>query len=159
VAGSYDKLVHAVMIAWAQVKPQQAFASGFNLEYFMAGGHDDRLGMNNKYFIYYCYATGGLGAMYGHDGRSACAPVFGLGVTNQSIEQKECMWPVSVMKFAQKTDSMGAGQWRGGTGIDTGFRIENGDGVLASYCGDRGKFGPGAGPRAFSAAHGASTRA
>ncbi len=143
VAGSYDKLVHATLIAWAQVKPQAALASGFNLEYFMAGGYDDRPGMDNKYFIYYCYATGGLGALYGQDGRSACAPVFGLGVTNQSIEQKERMWPVSLMKFRHKTDSMGAGQWRGGSGIDTGFRIENGAGVQTSYCGDRGKFGPG----------------
>ncbi len=149
VAGSFCKLIHVVINCWSNIKPKRAFATSFNLEYFMAGGYDDRPRMDNKYFIYYHWMTGGHGGMYGQDGRDATMPLFGMGCTNQSMEMKERQWPVTLTHFNHKTDGMGAGQWRGGCGLDSAIRIDNQDGVIMSYCGDRGKYGPGGPPGMF----------
>ena len=149
VSGAFNKLIHVVINCWSNVKPEKAFASSFNLEYFMAGGYDDRPRMGNKYFIYYHWMNGGQGGMYGQDGRDASAPLFGLGVTQQSMEMKERQWPVTLQYLKHKTDCMGAGEFRGGCGMDSAFRIDNEGGVTMSYCGDRGKFGPGGPPGLF----------
>ena len=154
VAGSFEKLCHAVIAVWSQIKPDKAFAPAFNLSYFMAGGRDDRPGMADKYFIYFHWMTGGWGGMSDRDGRDAASPIFGAGVINQSIEMKERLWPVTLQHFSHKTDSMGAGKFRGGSGLDSAMRIDNWGGVLLSHCGDRGKFGPGGPPGLFGGKRG-----
>ena len=53
------------------------------------------------------------------------------------------MWPVTFDRLAAVTDSMGAGKWRGGAGLESVLRIENGGGVRLSYIADRGPDGPG----------------
>jgi N-methylhydantoinase B len=146
MAGAYEKLCGSVIAVWGNLKPDKVWAPSFNNEYFMAGGVDDRPGMDNKYFVYYHWMMGGWGGMSGRDGRSAGTPIFGAGCANQALEQKERQSPITVQYFKHKTDSMGAGRWRGGCGMDSAMRIDNAGGVLLSYVGDRGKYGPG-GPR------------
>ena len=92
--------------------------------------------------------------MSDRDGRDAASPIFGAGVINQSIEMKERLWPVTLQHFSHKTDSMGAGKFRGGSGLDSAMRIDNGGGILLSHCGDRGKFGPGGPPGLFGGKRG-----
>ncbi len=84
--------------------------------------------------------------MYGADGRDCGAAIFGLGILNQSSEVIERMWPVTFDRLAPVTDSMGAGRWRGGAGLESVLRVENTGGVRLSYIADRGEDGPG-GPR------------
>ena len=146
VSGAYEKTTACLQRVWAEVKPQQSFAGNFNLEYVVAGGVDDRPGRNNAYFVYYHWHTGGWGGKYGSDGRSCGAAIFGLGILNQSSEVIERMWPVTFGRLAAVQDSMGAGKWRGGAGLESVLRVENSGGVRLSYIADRGPDGPG-GPR------------
>ena len=146
VSGAYEKTTACVQRVWAQVAPRRSFAGNFNLEYVVAGGVDDRPGRHNNYFVYYHWHTGGWGGKYGADGRDCGAAIFGLGILNQSSEVIERMWPVTFDRLAPVTDSMGAGQWRGGAGLESVLRAENAGGVRLSYIADRGEEGPG-GPR------------
>lgn len=146
VSGAYEKTTACIQRVWAQVVPQRSFAGNFNLEYVVAGGVDDRPGRHDAYFVYYHWHTGGWGGMYGADGRDCGAAIFGLGILNQSSEVIERMWPVTFDRLAPVTDSMGAGRWRGGAGLESVLRVENTGGVRLSYIADRGEDGPG-GPR------------
>lgn len=146
VSGAYEKTTACIQRVWAAVKPERSFAGNFNLEYVVAGGVDDRPGRNDAYFVYYHWHTGGWGGKYGSDGRDCEAAIFGLGILNQSSEVIERMWPVTFERLAAVTDSMGAGRWRGGAGLESVLRIENSGGVRLSYIADRGPEGPG-GPR------------
>ena len=152
VSGAYEKTTACVQRVWAQVLPQRSFAGNFNLEYVVAGGVDDRPGRNNNYFVYYHWHTGGWGGKYGADGRDCGAAIFGLGILNQSSEVIERMWPVTFQRLAPVTDSMGAGRWRGGAGLESVLRVENAGGVRLSYIADRGEDGPG-GPRGLFGGH------
>ena len=146
VSGAYEKTTACVQRLWAQVLPHRSFAGNFNLEYMVAGGVDDRPGRHSSYFVYYHWHTGGWGGKYGADGRDCGAAIFGLGILNQSSEVIERMWPVTFDRLAPVTDSMGAGKWRGGAGLESVLRVENSGGVRLSYIADRGEDGPG-GPR------------
>ena len=154
VAGSFEKLINSVVRVWSNVKPDKTFGTSYNLEYFMLGGYDDRVGREDKYFIYYHWMNGGWGGLSDRDGRDASAPIFGAGCPQQSIEQKERQWPVMLTHYTHKTDSMGAGKYRGGCGLDTALRILNESGVVMSYTSDRGKFGPGGPPGLFGGKRG-----
>ena len=153
VAGTYEKLVNSVFAIWAHIKPEKSWAASFNCAYFLSGGHDDRPGLE-RYFIHYHWVTGGYGGMHGRDGRSGATPIFGAGLQNQSIEQKERQWPVTLQLMERKTNSMGAGKWRGGCGFDTSIRFDNSGGVTLSYVSDRGKNGPGGPPGLFGGKRG-----
>ena len=146
VSGAYEKTTACIQRVWAEVLPRKSFAGNFNLEYVVAGGVDDRPGRHNNYFVYYHWHTGGWGGKYGADGRDCGAAIFGLGILNKSSEVIERMWPVTFDRLAPVTDSMGAGKWRGGAGLESVLRVENAGGVRLSYIADRGEDGPG-GPR------------
>ncbi len=146
VSGAYEKTTACVQRLWAAVLPRRSFAGNFNLEYVVAGGIDDRPGRHSNYFVYYHWHTGGWGGKYGADGRDCGGAIFGLGILNQSSEVIERMWPVTFDRLAPVTDSMGAGRWRGGAGLESVLRVENSGGVRLSYIADRGEDGPG-GPR------------
>jgi len=83
---------------------------------------------------------------FGADGRDCGAAILGLGILNQSTEVIERLWPVTFDRLAPVIDSMGAGRWRGGAGLESVLRVENAGGVRLSYIADRGEDGPG-GPR------------
>ena len=154
VSGAYEKITTCVARLWAQVRPERSFAGNFNLEYCTAGGIDDRPGRNDAYWVYYHWHTGGWGATEGSDGRDLGAAIFGLGILNQSIEVMERMWPLSFERFAAVRDSMGAGRWRGGAGVESILRFENRGGVRLSYIADRGLRGPGGPPGLFGGGRG-----
>ncbi len=146
VSGAYEKTTACIQRVWAEVLPRRSFAGNFNLEYVVAGGVDDRPGRHDSYFVYYHWHTGGWGGKFGADGRDCGSAIFGLGILNQSSEVIERMWPVTFDRLAPVTDSMGAGKWRGGAGLESVLRVENRGGVRLSYIADRGEDGPG-GPR------------
>ncbi len=154
VSGAYEKVLHAVVRIWSQLRPERVFAACFNLEYFMGGGYDDRPDQDNRYFMYYHWHNGGWGARYGLDGRDGGAPLFGCGLQQQSIEHMERIWPIFLEKYSSKRDSMGAGKWRGGVGTESRLTVENSSGTIMSYVCDRGKYGPGGPPGLFGGKRG-----
>ena len=85
--------------------------------------------------------AGGSGASCHADGLSA-VQVHMTNTSNMPIEAMETEFPiVMVRRYALRTDSGGAGEFRGGLGIDREFEILA-EGIQCKATGDRQKFAP-----------------
>lgn len=92
-------------------------------------------------FIYHEAIAGGSGASKHSDGLSA-VQVHMTNTSNMPVEALEFEFPLIVIKkYALRKDSGGAGEFRGGLGIQREFEIIN-DGVSYTGLGDRHKFHP-----------------
>ena len=84
---------------------------------------------------------GGSGAMQGTDGYDHIGMIDASGgVLDQDYEMFEQQTPHLLLKHEYWTDSAGAGEWRGGLGIETEFTIGSDDTQFVSF-GD-GNFEP-----------------
>ncbi len=68
----------------------------------------------NRDFIVHCHFMGGMGAAKGRDGLSAIA--WPSNICEIPVEYIERDSPLRVIRKAYRTDSGGAGEWRGGLG-------------------------------------------
>uniref|UniRef100_UPI001F335FCB hydantoinase B/oxoprolinase family protein n=1 Tax=Enterocloster aldenensis TaxID=358742 RepID=UPI001F335FCB len=85
--------------------------------------------------------AGGSGASRHADGLSA-VQVHMTNTSNMPIEAMETEFPmIMIRKYGLRTDSGGAGQFRGGLGIDREFEMLA-DGIQCKATGDRQKFAP-----------------
>ncbi|WP_116202632.1 hydantoinase B/oxoprolinase family protein [Amycolatopsis circi] len=76
------------------------------------------------YWVHLAYEYGGVGARYGKDGPDATGVHFGLGRNSvPQVEPVEARCPFVVEAVEYIADSGGAGQWRGGLGTRTVFRL------------------------------------
>ncbi len=67
---------------------------------------------------------GGSGAVHGMDGYSQAAPVFCPALRTHDYELFEIQDPHVLIKHEYLTDSAGAGQWRGGLGVELVCRLD-----------------------------------
>lgn len=100
------------------------------------GGIDPKTGSP---FVYYDLIMGGYGAMSCKDGAEAMAPV--MNCANIPIEMHELTCPVRILRFGFITDSGGAGQYRGGCGIQKDVELLADKGKL-TLLSDRHVFAP-----------------
>lgn len=85
--------------------------------------------------------AGGSGASRWADGLSA-VQVHMTNTSNMPIEAMETEFPIlMIKKYALRTDSGGAGRFRGGLGIDREFEMLM-DGISCKATGDRQKYAP-----------------
>lgn len=85
--------------------------------------------------------AGGSGASKHADGLSA-VQVHMTNTSNMPIEAMETEFPIlMIKKYGLRTDSGGAGEFRGGLGIDREFEMLL-DGIQCKATGDRQKFAP-----------------
>jgi N-methylhydantoinase B len=92
-------------------------------------------------FIYHEAIAGGSGASKHADGLSA-VQVHMTNTSNMPVEALEFEFPlITIKKYALRKDSGGAGEYRGGLGIQREFEIMN-EGVSYTGLGDRHKFHP-----------------
>lgn len=85
--------------------------------------------------------AGGSGASKHADGLSA-VQVHMTNTSNMPIEAMETEFPIIIVKkYALRTDSGGAGEYRGGLGIDREFEMMR-PGIQCKATGDRQKFAP-----------------
>ncbi len=85
--------------------------------------------------------AGGSGASKHADGLSA-VQVHMTNTSNMPIEAMETEFPIlMIKKYSLRTDSGGAGEFRGGLGIDREFEMLL-DGIQCKATGDRQKFAP-----------------
>lgn len=76
-------------------------------------------GDGTTYVMYHMHAYPGSGAVQGRDGFNCLGTVITLGgMTLPNVEAYEKKYPVQVVRQEFRTDGAGAGQYRGGTGID-----------------------------------------
>ncbi|MBW7849469.1 MAG: hydantoinase B/oxoprolinase family protein [Rhodospirillales bacterium] len=123
----------AIIRALAPVIPERVTAGWNNLLCSLTTGIDPQKG--EKYVdIGFMGLKGGSGAMKGTDGYDHIGMIDASGgVLDQDYEMFEQQTPHLLVKHEYLTDSAGAGQWRGGLGVETVFKIGSDDTQLVTF--------------------------
>ena len=113
----------AIIRALAPVIPDRVTAGWNNLLCSLTTGLDPET--NEKYVdIGFMGLKGGSGAMAGTDGYDHIGMIDASGgVLDQDYEMFELQTPHQLIQHEYICDSGGAGQWRGGLGVETKFKI------------------------------------
>ena len=113
----------AIFKALAKALPERVTAGWNRMLAFSISGKDPRKGA--PYIdILFNALKGGSGATYGVDGYDHIGLInCAGGILAQDPEMFELTDPHILIKHEYVTDSAGAGQWRGGLGVETIFKI------------------------------------
>jgi N-methylhydantoinase B len=130
-----DQTCTVVMAALAEALPDRVTAGWNPLLCAIVNGHDERTDADYvDILINAC--KGGGGGTAGADGYSHVGLIASGGaIAAQDPEMFEAMNPFLVRRFEYRQDSGGAGQWRGGLGVETELELLS-DGMQASIFGD-----------------------
>ena len=123
----------AIQRALAPVLPDRVTAGWNNLLAALTTGIDPASG--EKYVdIGFMGLKGGSGAMQGCDGYDHIGMIDASGgVLDQDYEMFEQQTPHRLIRHELLADSAGAGQWRGGLGVETLFEIGSDDTQLVTF--------------------------
>jgi len=123
----------AIQRALAPVMPDRVTAGWNNLLASLTTGIDPR--NNEKYVdIGFMGLKGGSGAMRGTDGYDHIGMIDASGgVLDQDYEMFEQQTPHTLIKHELLIDSAGAGEWRGGLGVETIYEIGSDDTQLVTF--------------------------
>ncbi len=123
----------AIIRALAPVIPDRVTAGWNNLLSSLTTGVDPQT--SERYVdIGFMGMKGGSGAMQGTDGYDHIGMIDASGgVLDQDYEMFEQQTPHLLKKHEYTTDSAGAGQWRGGLGIETVFVIGSDDTQMVTF--------------------------
>ncbi len=113
----------AIIRALSQAIPKRVTAGWNQLLCYLTSGYDVR--KKNSYVdIGFIGLKGGSGATHGVDGYDHIGMIDASGgVLDQDYEMFEQQTPHLLLKHEYWPDSAGAGQWRGGLGVETRFKI------------------------------------
>ncbi|MCC6947938.1 MAG: hydantoinase B/oxoprolinase family protein [Bradyrhizobiaceae bacterium] len=132
------RVVDAVFGALAQAIPDQVPAACFgSVENFTISGYDPE---NRRSYIMFRFSGGGYGGQLGIDGLSNGAAPISAARTSP-IEVLEQLYPILFNYYRLREGSGGAGQFRGGYGVEFEVALLRGEAV-SSVIGDRGMFAP-----------------
>ncbi len=123
----------AIQRALSPVMPDRVTAGWNNLLCSLTTGTDPK--KNEPYVdIGFMGLKGGSGAMLGTDGYDHIGMIDASGgVLDQDYEMFEQQTPHRLVRHELLTDSAGAGQWRGGLGVETIFEIGSEDTQLVTF--------------------------
>lgn len=132
-----DQIVTVIMMALSEVLPQRVTAGWNPLLCGIINGVDEET--NEQYVdILLNGSKGGSGGTYGADGFNHIGLIASGGaLAAQDPEMFERTMPLFLHKYEYAQDSAGAGQWRGGWGVETIFEIKS-PGAQLSIFGDGG---------------------
>jgi N-methylhydantoinase B len=123
----------AIIRALAPVIPDRVTAGWNNLLASLTTGLDEEKG-EDYVDIGFMGLKGGSGAMNGTDGYDHIGMIDASGgILDQDYEMFEQQTPHLLMKHEYLTDSAGAGEWRGGLGVETEFIIGSPDTQLVTF--------------------------
>jgi len=111
-------VVDVIWKAFAQALPDRipaAHSGSLGAAFAFSGTNPD----TGKRFVAMSIESGGWGGRPGEDGQDVSMSVCQGDVRNSPIETIELKTPMMVLERALRTDSGGAGQYRGGMGIQT----------------------------------------
>ncbi|MBI4319408.1 MAG: hydantoinase B/oxoprolinase family protein [Chloroflexi bacterium] len=138
-----DPIAECVFKALAPAIPERVSAGWNRLLGTAVTGWDPRKRRHYHDVLFLCN-KGGSGGTYGADGWDHIGTIEACGsILSQDYEMFELHDPHFLLKHEYQPDSAGAGQWRGGLGIEGEFVFE-GDDALAAVYGDgvvEGAFG------------------
>ena len=113
----------AIIRALSQAIPERITAGWNQLLCYLTTGYDQRK-KDNYVDIGFIGLKGGSGGTNGVDGYDHIGMIDASGgVLDQDYEMFEQQTPHLLLKHEYWTDSAGAGQWRGGLGVETEFKI------------------------------------
>ena len=133
-----QRIAEAVFAALVQVIPAHVPASPAGTSgNFGLGGHDPEKGRD---YVMYQISGGGYGGFAGGDGISNGCSTIGISKA-PPVEIMEQTYPVLYRRYALHEGSGGAGQHRGGFGLDYEIELLRGQ-ARASFVMDHGRVGP-----------------
>ena len=133
-----QRIAEAVFDALVKAIPGQLFAAPAGSSGNLAvGGHDPK---RNRPYVMYVISGGGYGGNAGGDGISNGCSTIGISKT-APIEVMEQYYPVLFEEFSLHQGSGGAGEARGGFGVNYAIRLRRGE-ARASMVMDHGRAGP-----------------
>ncbi|HEY0184192.1 MAG TPA: hydantoinase B/oxoprolinase family protein [Rhodopila sp.] len=109
-------IVYACWKALAQAMPSRACAGWGKVGYGVCGGRDAR---GDVFVMYHWHASPGVGAVRGRDGFHSMGQFTTLGgLSLPNAEVYETLYPVRIDRQELRCDSAGAGEFRGGAGVN-----------------------------------------
>jgi N-methylhydantoinase A/oxoprolinase/acetone carboxylase beta subunit/N-methylhydantoinase B/oxoprolinase/acetone carboxylase alpha subunit len=133
-----QRVMEALFCALGEAIPDRLFGAPAGTSgNFSLGGYDPEQGRS---FVMYIFSGGGYGGFPGGDGISNGCSSIGISKT-QPVEVLEQNFPILFDTYALREGSAGAGQWRGGFGLDYKVRLLRGE-ASASFMMDHGRTGP-----------------
>lgn len=133
-----QRIAEAVFAALIDALPTRVTASPAGTSgNFALGGYDPAKGRD---FVMYQLSGGGYGGNAHHDGLTNGCSTIGISKA-PPIEIMEQAFPVLYHHYKLREGSGGAGQQRGGFGLDYELELRRGE-ARASFVMDHGRFGP-----------------
>ncbi len=133
-----QRIAEAVFAALVEVLPDRVTAAPAGTSgNFALGGHDPE---RNRDFVMYQLSGGGYGGNSDHDGLSNGCSTIGISKA-PPVEIMEQAFPVLYHRYALREGSGGAGEHRGGFGLDYELELRRGA-ARASFVMDHGRTGP-----------------
>ncbi|HER35108.1 MAG TPA: methylhydantoinase, partial [Halothiobacillaceae bacterium] len=133
-----QRIAEAVFAALTPALPDQLFAAPAGTSgNFALGGHDPKTGRS---YVMYLISGGGYGGSPEGDGLSNGCSTIGISKTTP-IEVVEQRYPVLIEEYSLHEGSGGAGEHRGGFGVNYTVRLRRGE-ARASFVMDHGRTGP-----------------
>lgn len=146
-----QRVAEAVFLALSKGLPDRAFGAPAGTSGNLAiGGHDPKTGQN---YVMYIVTGGGYGGSQSLDGISNGCSTIGISKT-PPIEVLEQRFPVLFEEFALAEGTGGAGEHRGGFGVQYKVSLRRGE-ARASFVMDHGRIGP---PGVFGGASGSPNK-
>ena len=133
-----QRIAEAVFAALVDVLPDRVTAAPAGTSgNFALGGNDAERGRD---FVMYQLSGGGYGGNADHDGLSNGCSTIGISKA-PPVEIMEQAFPVLYHRYALREGSGGAGEHRGGFGLEYELELRNGN-ARASFVMDHGRYGP-----------------
>ncbi len=133
-----QRIAEAVFDALAKAIPERLFAAPAGTSgNFALGGYDPE---RARAYVLYFFSGGGYGGSPQGDGLTNGCSTIGIS-KSQPVEVLEQRYPVLFDEYSLHEGSGGAGEYRGGFGINYKVRLRRGT-ARASMVMDHGRFGP-----------------
>ena len=133
-----QRIAEAVFAALAEALPDRVTAAPAGTSgNFALGGHDPARARD---YVMYQLSGGGYGGNRDHDGLANGCSTIGISKA-PPVEIMEQAFPVLYRKYALREGSGGAGEKRGGFGLEYEIELRRGA-ARASFVMDHGRFGP-----------------
>jgi len=133
-----QRIAEAVFAALTQAIPERLFGAPAGTSgNFALGGFDPA---RQRGYVMYAISGGGYGGSGQGDGISNGCSTIGISKTTP-IEVMEQYYPVLFEEYSLHEGSGGAGEHRGGFGVNYRLRLRRGE-ARASFVMDHGRFGP-----------------
>lgn len=133
-----QRIAEAVFAALVEALPHRATAAPAGTSgNFALGGYDPKA---DRGYVMYQLTGGGYGGYADGDGLSNGCSTIGISKA-QPVEILEQNYPVLFRRYALHEASGGAGEKRGGFGLDYEVELRRGE-ARASFVMDHGRFGP-----------------